>query len=132
MGAVATRVEEHDMSDTVINVANDFTKSPGGRYTKDGSFSGELFRENFLVPRIRDAVAKSNRVIVELDGTFGYASSFLDEAFGGLVREGYFDQKTLSKILSFRAIEPHVKYYKLLAEQFMTEATENSSVRERA
>ena len=120
------------MSDVVINIAKDFTKSPGGRYMKDGSFSGELFREKFLVPKIRDAITQSNHVIIELDGTFGYASSFLDEAFGGLVREGYFDQKTLSKNLSFRATEPHVKYYKLLAEQFLSEATENSSVRERA
>ena len=30
-----------------------------------------------------------NPVTIELDGVRGYGSSFLEEAFGGLVREGY-------------------------------------------
>jgi hypothetical protein len=32
------------------------------------------------------ALRKADRVVVDLDGTSGIGSSFLDEAFGGLIR----------------------------------------------
>lgn len=65
-----------------INVAKDFTRFPAGRYRTDGPYSGELFREQFLAP----ALAEHPEISVVLDGAAGYGSSFLDEAFGGLVR----------------------------------------------
>ncbi|WP_337519562.1 STAS-like domain-containing protein, partial [Desulfovibrio sp.] len=61
-----------------INIANDFSVFPGGRYRSDGEFSGEEFRDNILIP----ALQKYQQVIVELDGTRGYGSSFLLEVFG--------------------------------------------------
>ncbi|WP_292375057.1 STAS-like domain-containing protein [Mesorhizobium sp.] len=66
-----------------INILQEFSKTPGGRYYTDGPASGQKFREEFLLP----ALAANDRVIVEMDGTRGYPSSFLEEAFGGLVRE---------------------------------------------
>ncbi len=66
-----------------INVAKDFTRFPSGRYAKNGETSGEAFRERFLAPPI----AEGKVVLVNLDGTIGYGSSFLEEAFGGLVRK---------------------------------------------
>lgn len=66
----------------VINVAEDFSPYPGGRYPKDGEGNGTEFREKFLKP----ALASDGQVIVNLDGAAGYPSSFLDEAFAGLVR----------------------------------------------
>lgn len=66
----------------IINVAKDFTRFPSGRFRKNGATSGEAFREDYLEPPMRDG----QMVIVELDGTIGYGSSFLEEAFGGLVR----------------------------------------------
>lgn len=66
----------------IVNVAKDFTRFPSGRFKKNGSTSGEAFRETHLEPSIRDG----QMVTVELDGTIGYGSSFLEEAFGGLVR----------------------------------------------
>jgi len=68
-----------------ISIANDFSVYPAGRMIHDGPFSGEKFRKDFLEP-----VMKSNeQATIDLDGTRGYGSSFLEEAFGGLVREGY-------------------------------------------
>lgn len=69
----------------VINVARDFSRYPAGRYTADGPFSGAAFRDNFLLPPLQ----AGQEVTVELDGVRGYGSSFLEEAFGGLVRNGF-------------------------------------------
>lgn len=65
-----------------ISVAKDFTRFPSGRYVRNGETSGEAFRQKFLEPHLRDGES----VEVDLDGTVGYGSSFLEEAFGGLVR----------------------------------------------
>lgn len=67
-----------------INIAKDFSPTPAGRYRTDGEFSGERFREEILLPKFR----AHKIVTVELDGTKGYGSSFLEESFGGLVRAG--------------------------------------------
>lgn len=68
-----------------INIANQYSPFPGGRYISDGEHSGEEFRTRFLVP----ALEAGEKMVLELDGTRGYGSSFLEEAFGGLVRLGY-------------------------------------------
>ena len=65
----------------------DFTLTPGPRFASDGPDSGEEFRRDVLRPKFERAVTEGKRLIVTLDGTKGYASSFLEEAFGGLVRE---------------------------------------------
>ncbi|AYP29020.1 hypothetical protein AS1_40 [Marinobacter phage AS1] len=61
----------------------DFTEFPGPRYAKLGPYSGEEFRQKVLEPAIKEA---GTDLEIDLDGTFGYGSSFLEEAFGGLVR----------------------------------------------
>jgi hypothetical protein len=83
------------MSTSTINVAQDFSKYPGGRYLTDGEFSGERFRHEMLAPALRQHEA----VTVELDGTLGYGSGFLEEAFGGLVREAGMDKARLGESL---------------------------------
>jgi hypothetical protein len=74
------------MTQHIINVAKDFSRFPSGRYVEDSRFSGQRFRDDFLVPSLKNF----DRVVVELDGTLGYGSSFLDEAFGGLRRANIF------------------------------------------
>lgn len=65
-----------------VHLASDFSRHPAGRYKTDGPYSGELFREKYLVP----AIQNNDRLVVHLDGARGYGSSFLEEAFGGVVR----------------------------------------------
>ncbi|SFF82230.1 protein of unknown function [Duganella sp. CF458] len=67
----------------VINIAKEFSAYPVGRFYTDGPDSGERFREEFLAPAMKDG----GLVRVELGGTEGYGSSFLEEAFGGVVRK---------------------------------------------
>jgi hypothetical protein len=63
----------------------EFTKFPGARYKSLGPFSGEEFRDEKLIPAIEK---NGKELVVNLDGVFGYGSSFLEEIFGGCIRKG--------------------------------------------
>lgn len=106
---------------TKLRVA-DYASSPGGRFMSDGDFSGEWFREQILVPALLAAKDKSEKLEVELDGTSGYGSSFLEEAFGGLVRKGIADSGTLNKCLVITATSPLYAPYKALADRYIASA----------
>jgi hypothetical protein len=69
-----------------INIAKDYSDTPGGRFIKEGPFSGEDFRETLLLPKYILAIDNNETLIVNMDGCFGYPSSFIDEAFGGLAK----------------------------------------------
>lgn len=75
----------------IINVAKEFTRFPSGRFKANGDTSGEAFRQRFLEPALREG----KDITVELDGTIGYGSSFLEEAFGGLVRSLKIEPQTI-------------------------------------
>lgn len=55
---------------------------PMGRYRSQGDSSGEAFRDDVLIP----AFEVYEWVYLHLDNGLGYGSSFLEEVFGGLVR----------------------------------------------
>ena len=60
---------------------------PGPRYRSQGEGSGEAFREDHLIPAFEKAVAKGERLTVDMGGAkYGYPTSFLEETFGGLAR----------------------------------------------
>lgn len=69
-----------------INIAQDFSDAPGGRYSNEGLNSGEEFRKSWLEPLYSQAKEKGEKIEVNLDGGYGYLPSFLDEAFGELAR----------------------------------------------
>ena len=70
-----------------INIATDYTKTPGGRFISEGEYSGQDFREKVVKPKFLQALENNDQLTVILDGGYGYATSFLEEAFGGLARE---------------------------------------------
>ena len=79
------KFDKGHLSEVRINVARDFSPFTFSRFEKDADWSGEQFLRDYLIP----AVKVGKNVIVELDGTRGYGSSWLEEVFGGVVREGY-------------------------------------------
>ena len=87
MMATHTRMD----SSYTICIARDFHFNPIGRFPEDGPHSGERFRKEFLVPALR----QYQNVVVDLDDVLGLGSSFLEEAFGGLVRLERFSSKEL-------------------------------------
>ena len=70
-----------------INISRDYTDSPGGRYIEEGEYSGEDFRDKLLYPKYLEAQRLHEKVHINFDGCYGYGTSCLEEAFGGLVRE---------------------------------------------
>lgn len=84
-----------------IKIANEFTDEPAGRYYSDGDFSGERFRKEFLIAALNDF----DKVVIDFDGTEGYGSSFLEEAFGGLVHEEGFSSAKLHDQFEFLSNE---------------------------
>lgn len=107
-----------------INIAKDYSETPLGRYPADGDFSGERFREEFLRPAFKE----SDQVVVEIADVEGYGSSFLDEAFGGLVREGYFDAKDMHKRLKINCSNPDYEIYRGLIWKYIDEARAKKKV----
>ena len=86
------------MMDTIeFSIAKDYTPFPGPRFTRQGEFSGERLGK-ILAKRLR---ASPSRFRVILDGTVGIGSSFLDQAFGGLVSEHGFDARDLESRIDF-------------------------------
>jgi hypothetical protein len=101
-----------------IKIATDFSETPLGRYPTDGDFSGTTFRDNLLRP----ALIVEDKVVVDIDDVEGYGSSFLDEAFGGLVRKGYFTIEALKKKLDITYHRPEFKMYRDLVWKYIQEA----------
>jgi len=79
----------------------DFSITPGSRYKDEGAraHSGQEFRENFLEDKFIEAIDKKVKLIVDLDGTIGFGTSFLEEVFGGLARK--FGKKEVKETLDF-------------------------------
>jgi phosphomannomutase len=70
-----------------IKIATEFSATPGARYISDGKHSGQEFYETLLKDRYETAMKNGRKLTVDLDGTHGYATSFLDEAFGRLSKD---------------------------------------------
>lgn len=112
---------------SVIEIAKDFTIYPGGRKSKDGPGSGEEFRRRFLLPNIE----QGRKITVVLAGVYGYPVSFLEEAFGGLVRLGHSSAK-LHDLIEIEAgdesFEPYVHtIWALIDEQAATDRSASAT-----
>ena len=70
----------------LIKICSDFSETPGARYKKEGQFSGEEFRDKWLIPQLNKLKNSNETITIDFDGGYGYPTSFLEEAFGGLAR----------------------------------------------
>ncbi|QOZ13239.1 DUF4325 domain-containing protein [Bradyrhizobium sp. CCBAU 51765] len=106
----------------MLSIANDYSASPAGRYPADGPFNGERFRDQVLAPALRDAISKKQKLVVDLDGAFSYSSSFLEEAFGGLVRTGLFSPREITDHLELRSNDPIYASFVKDAKSYLRDA----------
>lgn len=90
------------MNKKIIVIASQFSVYPGGRVDDDGPHNGTKFRTQFIIPALECAIQNDDSVTIDFDGTRGYGSSFLDEAFGGLIRLGY-NKDQILKYIKFKS-----------------------------
>lgn len=81
----------------MISVVKDFSPKPYGRGPSDGETCGQNFRERLLEKALRE----NDKVHVDLTGYNRYGRSFLDEAFGGLIRVSGFKGKEIKEKLTY-------------------------------
>lgn len=109
------------MKEKIINVVEEFSPSPYRRKREEVPMgeidsTGQRFREEHLVPALKEY----DRVIVNLTGYNRYARSFIDEAFGGLIRENNFTYAQLQKKLVYN--HKLVKSIELLIDERIKKA----------
>jgi len=85
----------------ILKISKIFSRTPGPRYIREGDYSGELFRNSLLAPAIEQAIKDNDIVKIDLDGTAGYGTSFLEESFGGLIRENQLNYNSIVKHVEF-------------------------------
>ena len=90
------------MEDIIIDIKADFSDSPGARYRKDGPHSGEEFFEVLLKP------------IINLDGVWGYPSSFVSGAFGKLSLE--MGSEVVLSTIDFISNESEIRKKRIITE----------------
>lgn len=89
------------MKKNTIIISSDFTDAPGARYRNDGPKSGEEFYEEILKPIFIETKEKQGELLIDLDDTWGYASSFISGSFGKLSSE--FGTEDVLKYLRFKS-----------------------------
>lgn len=90
------------MDKITIKISEDYTTIPGVREEIEGDFPGEEFLEEILLPKFKQALSEKKKLFIDLDDTAGYATSFLEAAFGGLARE-YKNTKLVLSTLEFKS-----------------------------
>lgn len=99
-----------------IFIGKQFSDDPSGRFYTDGNGSGEEFREEVLVP----ALEKHSHITIDISTDVeGYGSSFLSEAFGGLVKYGYFTSDVILNKITLKVSED-MSIYNFYKDKILT------------
>ena len=102
-----------EIKDQII-IATDFASTPGARYRADGDFSGQEFLEDILLLKFEKAVEGEYILLIDLDGVWGYPSSFVSGSFGKLSVEKGSD--LVLKHIEFKSDENPIRLEKILEE----------------
>lgn len=92
------------MNQQIIKIS-DYTKLPGARHRTDGDNSADWFYEEYVKPIIEAACEKKLKgsIILDLDGTLGYASSFVSQ-IGVRIHDDFSDcRKWLNKNIEIKS-----------------------------
>lgn len=108
-----------------LSIAKRFSRYPAGRVPADGPYNGTRFREEFLVPELR-RLGPSDRLQVDFDGLEGAGSSFLEEAFGGLVRVERMDRPFLDTRLDLTTTQDGLRDFVRMARKHIENAIERA------
>lgn len=104
----------------LINVAEDFSDEPFGRYPEDGPNNATTFRDKHLIPALKKLLGEE-KLTIDFTGVPGLGSSFMEEVFGGLIRAGFEPEYINSKII----YKFPLAFYEIQAKKFMAMAKNN-------
>ncbi len=88
----------------IYRIAVEFGRTPSARKDEEGKLSGMELR-GILKPLIYQCINANEILVVDLDGTAGYGTSFLEEVFGGLIRIEGFSFRDLKQYVEFKTDE---------------------------
>lgn len=91
-----------------LSIHDSFSEYTGLRHCDISDNSGEEFYHKVLNKAFKDALENKEKLTVILDKVDGYASSFLDEAFGNLVYD-FTLEKVKKNVEIISEQEPHWK-----------------------
>lgn len=111
----------------IFDVGVDFDQDPAGRYFSDNTPSGEEFREEFLLPRLKALAAGEILKIVLDNGVESYGSSFLSEGFAGIVKYGYMKKKVLNDSIEFEYSDPDFAFFAKKIREYIDSAKFSSA-----
>ncbi|WP_424973579.1 STAS-like domain-containing protein [Dinoroseobacter sp. S124A] len=106
----------------MLSIANDFWPFPAGRVAADGPYNGEEFRKKHLLPALIAAEKAGAVLVVRLDGLKSCGSSFLESAFGGLVRYDGYTARNLQKLIRIDFNSASLERYKISIENHIKRA----------
>jgi len=95
-------------------IAKEFKDNPGARDREDGPHSGQQFLEEILLPRFNTAVKEEYILQVDLDGVWGYPSSFVSGSFGKLSMDR--GSVLVMKHISFKSDKNPMRISKVINE----------------
>jgi hypothetical protein len=111
----------------ILKIGIQFSDDPAGRFYTDGDGNGEEFREEVLKPILESYIPKGKKLSINIDDNVeGYGSSFLVEAFGGLVRNGYFKSDDVMGAIEIECSSEDFLFYKRKIMKYIKEAKYNS------
>ena len=97
-----------------IVIKDDFSDCPGARYRKDGPHSGQEFYDDLLLPKFKEAQSNKEKLMIDLDGVWGYPSSFVSGSFGKLSLEYGADE--VLKVIEFISDESETRKNRIIDE----------------
>ena len=107
-----------------ISIARDFSQTPIGVYRNDSNYSAEKFREEILIPAIRN-----DNVKVNISGTCGYGASWLQGVFETLYTCRQFNEEYLDSHLEVYASDPKDNCYLDAVKRYIEDAKKFNAFR---
>jgi hypothetical protein len=108
-----------------FHLASEFSEWPAGRYGDDGPASGEAFRAI-----LHEMLEGHDVVRLDMRGIMGFGSSFLEECFGGLVRECGHGEELFGKLeLICDLVSTKVRTFQFIQEQLQRDDRETDATR---
>ena len=83
----------------ILIIAKEFGDTAGARDYDDGDFSGKEFYDKLLLERFNKAVEGNYLLLIDIDGFWGWPSSFVSGSFG-----------LLSMVLGSELVLKHLRF----------------------